>query len=240
MSSIQSTLENIALALTQQITEVVNTVAPRHKVADPAALIQDILVGLGLADLKIDIAAAAKPKPKKPTKPRTKKIVDVPAPAAPAAPAPPAGEEVRELIAEIDTVLAGGAAAAAAVADAADADAAADAEEKPKPKKPAAAEGEEKPKKAPKAPKAPKEKTGRWTWTPTSTKLYKAIAAEVGVEVTAENKADFVTHINAMTDDVYATLAPQGHMRQFFTDKKVPAPAPAPAPPALEPLESVD
>lgn len=239
--AIQITLENIAKTLMQQITEVIATVAPRHNVADSAALTQDILVGLGLVDLKIDpvaaAAAAAKPvKPKAAPKPRKKKTetIEVPAPAAPTGPAAPPSspalpplvrdedappplpapaEPAGDIMKELDEVL----------------------EEKKEEKK------EEKPKK----PRAKKEKVekkkGRMDkWTAASTKVFKTIVEEEGSTLTDALKTEFVTWLDSLTEEDFAATSIQGHMRAFVTKPAGAGAAPAAPTVPVEELEAVD
>ena len=54
-TTIQTTLENVAKTMVKQIAEVIKTVAPRHgvAVADVEQMTQEIMVGLGLVELKI-------------------------------------------------------------------------------------------------------------------------------------------------------------------------------------------
>ncbi len=88
-------------------------------------------------------------------------------------------------------------------------------------------ETEEKVKKE-KKPK--KEKSGRLDkWTPTSNKLFKTIVEESGGAVTDDLKKEFVTWLDALTDEVFANASIQGHMRAFVTTKLVTKEAPAAA-----------
>jgi len=265
--AIQITLENIAKTLMQQITEVISTVAPRHNVADPAALTQDILVGLGLVDLKIDpvaaVAAVAAPKPKAAPKPRKKKTetVTVVAPAAPvpvanpasAAPVPVANPASAAPAAPPPSPAPGAGAGAAEVEAPPPLPAPADVPalmkeidevlgEEKKPKKPRAKkekiEGEEEKPKKPRAKKAEEKKKGRMDkWTAASIKVFKTIVEENGATMTDTLKTEFVTWLDELTEENFAATSIQGHMRAYITIKNT-APA-APTLPADE-LETVD
>lgn len=84
--------------------------------------------------------------------------------------------------------------------------------------------------KAKKEKKPKKEKSGRLDkWTPTSTKLFKTIVEESGGAVTDDLKKEFVTWLDALTDEVFANASIQGHMRAFVTTKLVSKEAPAAA-----------
>jgi len=81
--------------------------------------------------------------------------------------------------------------------------------------------------------KAKKEKSGRLDkWTPTSTKLFKTIVEENGGAVTDDMKKEFVTWLDGLGDEEFASGSIQGHMRAFVGTKvaaKAGAGAPAPA-----------
>lgn len=55
MSAVQKTLEDVAKTLSKQIAQAVTNVASRHGVADADALTQDLLVQLGLVELKVSV-----------------------------------------------------------------------------------------------------------------------------------------------------------------------------------------
>lgn len=81
----------------------------------------------------------------------------------------------------------------------------------------------EKPKKEVKA-KVKKEKTGRMDkWTPTSTKLFKTIVEENGGELVDDTKKEFVTWLDALSDEEFADASIQGHMRTYVMSKVVKA-----------------
>ena len=70
--------------------------------------------------------------------------------------------------------------------------------------------------------KEKKEKSGRFEkWTPTATKLFKTIVEESGSTLTmdADLKKEFVTWLDTLTDEEFATNATQGHMRNFINTK---------------------
>jgi hypothetical protein len=82
----------------------------------------------------------------------------------------------------------------------------------------------EKPKKEAKPKKEKKEKSGRMDkWTPTSTKLFKTIVEENGGEMKDELKKEFVTWLDALSDEQFADASIQGHMRSFVMSKVVKA-----------------
>lgn len=92
--------------------------------------------------------------------------------------------------------------------------------------------------------KAKKEKSGRLDkWTPTSTKLFKTIVEENGGAVTDDMKKEFVTWLDGLGDEEFASGSIQGHMRAFVGTKvaaKAGAGAPAPAPAADEEDEELE
>lgn len=56
-------------------------------------------------------------------------------------------------------------------------------------------------------------------WTPTSTKLFKTIVEENGGAFTDDLKKEFVTWLDALSDEEFADASIQGHMRSFVMTK---------------------
>ena len=77
----------------------------------------------------------------------------------------------------------------------------------------------EKKAKAPAKTKAKKEK-GRVSWNATETKIFKKIVESGGSVVTDELKQEFVDYVTAKTEEEFAVVALEGHMRAFVDSKK--------------------
>jgi len=70
--------------------------------------------------------------------------------------------------------------------------------------------------------KEKKEKSGRFPkWTPTSTKLFKSIVEESGSGLTMDPdlKKEFESWLDTLSDEDFAAIAIQGHMRNFVNSK---------------------
>jgi len=70
--------------------------------------------------------------------------------------------------------------------------------------------------------KEKKEKSGRFPkWTPTSTKLFKSIVEESGSGLTMDSdlKKEFETWLDTLSDEDFAAIAIQGHIRNFVNSK---------------------
>lgn len=250
-TTIQTTLENVAKTMVKQIAEVIKTVAPRHgvAVADVEQMTQEIMVGLGLAELKItnvkkiksagsvssDGGGSRKRVVSKKMKEAYMKIEGS------------TEESLKTVIAayklaDKDTVISFDAFCTSATKEATKEEAETKvceikvkAPKEKKPKKVVAEEKEvvaeekkvvvEKAKKEPKekkAPKAKKEKSGRFDkWNPTSTKLFKTIVEESGGAVTEELRSAQVKYIEDLSDEDFASASIQGHFRAFVTTKIV-------------------
>ena len=211
MTSIQKTLEDVAKTMTKQVTTVLAEAGKKHGVTITDALLEDVLVGLGLVELKITVK-------------KTKSVSSD-------------GEKTRKRVVskkmkEAYLALEGGneenlKEAMKAYKDAPEVEsfeafsrARLGLAPEDKPKK------EEKKKEKTEKPKAEKkekkEKTGRFDkWTPTSTKLFKTIVEESGGVVSDELKKELVVFIDGLSDEDFAGASIQGHMRSFITTKFV-------------------
>jgi hypothetical protein len=230
MSTIQTTLENVAKTMVKQIADVIKTVAPRHGVADVEQMTQEILVGLGLVELKItnvkkinngsvsSDGGARKRVVSKKMKETYMKIEGS------------TEESLKTVIAayklaDKDTVISFDAfCASATTTKEKEATKEATTTKEKEATKEATKEKETKvcsikPKKE---PKAKKEKSGRFDkWNPTSTKLFKTIVEESGGAVTEELRSAQVKYIEELSDEDFASASIQGHFRAFVTTKFV-------------------
>lgn len=82
----------------------------------------------------------------------------------------------------------------------------------------AVAEKKVKAKAEPKA-KAKKEK-GRVSWNATETKIFKKIVESAGSVISDELKQEFADYVTAKTEEEFAVVALEGHMRAFVDSKK--------------------
>ena len=82
----------------------------------------------------------------------------------------------------------------------------------------AVAEKKVKAKAEPKA-KAKKEK-GRVSWNATETKIFKKIVESAGSVISDELKQEFAEYVTAKTEEEFAVVALEGHMRAFVDSKK--------------------
>ena len=83
---------------------------------------------------------------------------------------------------------------------------------------PAVAEKKVKAKAEPKA-KAKKEK-GRVSWNATETKIFKKIVESAGSVISDELKQEFADYVTGKTEEEFAVVALEGHMRAFVDSKK--------------------
>jgi hypothetical protein len=83
---------------------------------------------------------------------------------------------------------------------------------------PAVAEKKVKAKAEPKA-KAKKEK-GRVSWNATETKIFKKIVESAGSVISEELKQEFADYVTGKTEEEFAVVALEGHMRAFVDSKK--------------------
>ena len=77
----------------------------------------------------------------------------------------------------------------------------------------------EKKAKAPAKTKAKKEK-GRVSWNATETKIFKKIVESGGSVISEELKQEFADYVTAKTEEEFAVVALEGHMRAFVDSKK--------------------
>ena len=211
----QVSIDALAKTLMKQVTDVVKAVAPRHDVKDADALAQDILVGLGLVELKVSTKKTKSVKSESEGgsegDSKRKRVVSKKMKDAYLAMEGATEENLK------DTIKAYKAAEEVESFEAfARSRLGAAPEEKP-------AEEEKKPrKKAEKKPKA--EKSGRFDkWTPTSKKLFKTIVEESGGVVNEDIQKELTTYIEGLSDEDFAAASIQGHMRAFVTTKFAPA-----------------
>ena len=73
--------------------------------------------------------------------------------------------------------------------------------------------------KKPKAAKAKKEK-GRVSWNATETKIFKKIVESAGSVISDELKQEFADYVTGKTEEEFAVVALEGHMRAFVDSKK--------------------
>lgn len=188
--SVQKAMNAMTKTMAKTVAEVVNAVAEKHKLEDPDALAQDILIGLGL----VDVADGGSVKPEK----ERKRVVS---------------KKMKESFMKLEGATEAKLKEAIKLyKDTKDVDSF-DAlssrvlgievkEEKKKEKKPKA------------------EKSGRFDkWTPTAVKLYKTIVEESGAVLNDELKKEFCTYVEGLTDVDFAASSLQGHMRSFITEK---------------------
>jgi hypothetical protein len=81
------------------------------------------------------------------------------------------------------------------------------------------AEKKVKAKAEPKAAKAKKEK-GRVSWNATETKIFKKIVESAGSVISDELKQEFADYVTGKTEEEFAVVALEGHMRAFVDSKK--------------------
>ena len=214
----QVSIDALAKTLMKQVVDVVKSVAPRHDVKDADALAQDILVGLGLVELKVSAKKTKSVKSESEAgsaadgDSKRKRVVS---------------KKMKEAYLKLegatednlkDTIKAY---KAAEEVESFEAFARARLGAAPEEKKEAPKEEKPKPKKE-KKPKA--EKSGRFDkWTPTSKKLFKTIVEESGGVVNEDIQKELVTYIEALSDEDFAAASIQGHMRAFVTTKFAPA-----------------
>ena len=75
--------------------------------------------------------------------------------------------------------------------------------------------------KKPKANKAKaKAKKGRVTWNATETKIFKKIVESAGSVISDELKDEFADYVTTKTEEEFAVVALEGHMRAFVDSKK--------------------
>jgi Fe-S cluster assembly iron-binding protein IscA len=72
-----------------------------------------------------------------------------------------------------------------------------------------------------KAPAKAKKDKGRVSWNATETKIFKKIVESAGSVISDELKQEFADYVSGKTEDEFAVVALEGHMRAFVDSKKV-------------------
>ena len=242
-----NTITNIKQAISLDLTNALRRVADAHTITDVDLLAQELLVHLGVVDR---VSAPAQPKVTKPKAVKAAPAVaPAPAPAPEAAPEGDAESEgTKEKKARTRTVSAKQKKDFMALAGATeenlktiikgykeatqeqiDALMTTDSKENAfilyarvilvpggctgPPDGVAVAE------KKPKAAKAKKEK-GRVSWNATETKIFKKIVESAGSVISDELKQEFADYVTGKTEEEFAVVALEGHMRAFVDSKK--------------------
>jgi hypothetical protein len=241
MSSIQNSLESVAKVMSKQIESVLKSVASRHNVENVEAFTMEVLSELGLVEVKL---AVTKQKKEKKEKAVTLVVPTVEQPVVPTVAVEVVESDAEsEAKSEVSTttsvekkkkpVVSKKMKEAFMALDGATED---KLKSVMKAYKDASnvsewlvfARGQlELPtvevavkEKKPRAKKEKKETKGRLDkWTPTSTKLFKTIVEENSGVLTDELKKEFVSWLDVLTDEEFASKPMQGHMRQFSTVK---------------------
>lgn len=241
MSSIQNSLESVAKVMSKQIESVLKSVASRHNVENVEAFTMEVLSELGLVEVKL---AVTKQKKEKKEKAVTLVVPTVEQPVVPTVAVEVVESDAEsEAKSEVSTTTAVEKKKKPVVSKKMkEAFMALDGATEDKLKsvmkayKDASNVSEwlvfarsqlELPtvevavkEKKPRAKKEKKETKGRLDkWTPTSTKLFKTIVEENSGVLTDELKKEFVSWLDVLTDEEFASKPMQGHMRQFSTVK---------------------
>jgi hypothetical protein len=189
--SVQKAMNAMTKTMAKTVAEVVNAVAEKHKLEDPDALAQDILIGLGL----VDVADGGSVKPEKERKRVVSKKMKENFMKLEGATEAKLKDAIK-LYKDTKDVDSFDALSSRVLGIEVKVD-----EKKPKEKK-------------------VKEKSGRFDkWTPTAVKLYKTIVEESGAVLNDELKKEFCTYVEGLTDVDFAASSLQGHMRSFITEK---------------------
>lgn len=231
MSSIQNSLESVAKVMSKQIESVLKNVASRHNVENVDAFTMEVLSELGLVEVKLAVVKQKKEKKEKEV------ILVVPTVEQPVVPTVAAEvesdteSEVKEK--KKKPVVSKKMKEAFMALDGAS-------EDKLKSVMKAYKDAEDVSEwlvfarahlelptvevtvkeKKPRAKKEKKETKGRLDkWTPTSTKLFKTIVEENSGVLTDDLKKEFVSWLEELSDDDFASKPMQGHMRGFSTVK---------------------
>ena len=238
-----NTITNIKQAISLDLTNALRRVADAHTITDVDLLAQELLVHLGVVDR---VSAPAQPKV---TKPKAVKAAPAPAPeAAPEGDAESEGtkekkartrtvsaKQKKDFMAlegasddNLKTIIKG---YKDATQEEIDALMTTDSKEnafilyarailvpggRTGPAEEAVAE---KKAKAPAKTKAKKEK-GRVSWNATETKIFKKIVESGGSVISEELKQEFADYVTAKTEEEFAVVALEGHMRAFVDSKK--------------------
>jgi Fe-S cluster assembly iron-binding protein IscA len=71
-----------------------------------------------------------------------------------------------------------------------------------------------------KAPAKAKKEKGRVSWNATETKIFKKIVESAGSVISDELKQEFADYVTGKTEEEFAVVALEGHMRAFVDSKK--------------------
>ena len=71
-----------------------------------------------------------------------------------------------------------------------------------------------------KAPSKTKKEKGRVSWNATETKIFKKIVESAGSVISDELKQEFADYVTGKTEEEFAVVALEGHMRAFVDSKK--------------------
>ena len=238
-----NTITNIKQAISLDLTTALRRVADAHNITDVDLLAQELLVHLGVVDR---VSAPAQPKV---VKAKAVKAAPAPAPAPASAPeAEPEGDAESEGTKEkkartrtvsakqkkdfmalegateenLKTIIKG---YKDATQEQIDALMTTDSKENAfilyarSILVPGAAVAPAVAEKKAKAPKAKKEK-GRVSWNATETKIFKKIVESAGSVISDELKQEFADYVTGKTEEEFAVVALEGHMRAFVDSKK--------------------
>ena len=190
--SVRKATNAMTEAMAKTVAEVMNSVAEKHSIADPDALAQDVLIGLGLVEAENSGPVKHENERKRVVSKKMKESFMKMEGATEAK----LKEAIKLYKSEKDVVSfdALSSRLLGLVVKVA---------EKPKKEK-----------------KVKTEKSGRFDkWTPTAVKLYKTIVEESGGIMSDELKKEFCVYVEALSDVNFAASSLQGHMRSFITEK---------------------
>lgn len=212
-NAITKVLEDVARTLGKQLTAVLKDLAPRHGISDVDSLTQDLLVGLGLVELKVSVGKK---------KSVAEKSVDEESSTGEKKKKRVVSKKMKESFLKLEGATEEKLAEAMKQYKEAEDVESFDSISRKVLGLDAAAEAAPAPKAKAKKESKKKEKSGRFDkWTPTSSKLFKTIVEESGGVLSEELKKEFVEYVEALSDEDFASASVQGHMRAFVTTKFV-------------------
>ena len=212
-NAITKVLEDVARTLGKQLTAVLKDLAPRHGISDVDSLTQDLLVGLGLVELKVSVSKK---------KSVAEKSVDEESSTGEKKKKRVVSKKMKESFLKLEGATEEKLAEAMKQYKEAEDVESFDSISRKVLGLDAAAEAAPAPKAKAKKESKKKEKSGRFDkWTPTSSKLFKTIVEESGGVLSEELKKEFVEYVEALSDEDFASASVQGHMRAFMTTKFV-------------------
>lgn len=212
-NAITKVLEDVARTLGKQLTAVLKDLAPRHGISDVDSLTQDLLVGLGLVELKVSVSKK---------KSVAEKSVDEESSTGEKKKKRVVSKKMKESFLKLEGATEEKLAEAMKQYKEAEDVESFDSISRKVLGLDAAAEAAAAPKAKAKKESKKKEKSGRFDkWTPTSSKLFKTIVEESGGVLSEELKKEFVEYVEALSDEDFASASVQGHMRAFVTTKFV-------------------